>query len=119
MTRIVVVTAGLSDPSSTRLLAERLADATRRRLESSGHATHVDVVELRTLAHALADNLLTGFPSGRLVDAIDAVSAADGVIAVSPIFSASYSGLFKTFFDVLPDDLLAGKPVLIAATAGT
>ena len=119
MTRIVVVTAGLSEPSSTRLLADQLADATGRRVESSGHGVELEVVELRTLAHGLADNLLTGFPSGLLAEAVDAVTVADAVIAVSPIFSASYSGLFKTFFDVLPNDALAGKPMLIAATAGT
>ena len=41
------------------------------------------------------------------------------MIAVTPVFSASYSGLFKTFFDVLEDGTLEGKPVLLAATAGT
>jgi FMN reductase len=35
------------------------------------------------------------------------------------VFSASYSGLFKTFFDVLEQGVLDGKPVLAAATAGT
>ena len=61
-------------------------------------STHV---ELRALAHALADNLLTGFPTGELPTAIEMVRRADAVIAVTPVFSASYSGLFKTFFDVL------------------
>ena len=41
------------------------------------------------------------------------------MIAVTPVFSASYSGLFKTFFDVLEHGALDGTPVLIAATAGT
>ena len=50
---------------------------------------------------------------------MDAVAAADGLIVVSPIFSASYSGLFKSFFDVLDPAALDGKPVLIAATGGT
>ena len=45
--------------------------------------------------------------------------AADGLIAVSPIFNASYSGLFKLFFDVLERDALDGVPVLIGATGGT
>jgi FMN reductase len=119
MTRIVVISAGLSQPSSTRLLADRLASATASRLESAGRPTDVEIIELRSLAHSLADNLLTGFPSGALAEAVDSVSRADAVIAVTPIFTASYSGLFKTFFDVLEEDALAGKPVLIAATAGT
>lgn len=119
MTRLVVISAGLSQPSSTRLLADRLATATQTRVESAGRPVEVEVIELRTLAHALADNLVTGFPSGELADAIASVEQADAVIAVSPIFSASYSGLFKTFIDVLDKDALTGKPVLIAATAGT
>lgn len=115
MTRIAVVSAGLSVPSSTRLLADRLTDAT---VEALGEA-EVDVVELRPLAHALADHLLTGFAAGDLAEAIETVRHADGLIVVSPVFSASYSGLFKTFFDVLDTGLLDGKPVLVAATAGT
>lgn len=117
--RIVVVTAGLGTPSSTRLLSDRLADATVRALEDRDESVEVEVVELRGLAHALADNLLTGFPSGDLAEAVDAVRRADGLIAVTPVFSASYSGLFKTFFDVLEPETLAGTPVLMGATAGT
>jgi FMN reductase len=65
------------------------------------------------------DNLLTGFGSGALVEAVDQVRDADALIAVTPIFSASYSGLFKSFFDVLDAGVLDGKPVLLGATAGT
>lgn len=117
--RIAVVTAGLSQPSSTRLLADRLAAAVDRALRLHDEAVEVQVVELRTLAHDLTDNLLTGFPSEALAEAIATVTHADGLVAVTPVFSASYSGLFKTFFDVLDKDALTGKPVLAAATAGT
>ncbi len=116
---IAVVSAGLSQPSSTRLLADQLAEATTRALRRHGVDAEVAVVELRERAHDLANNLLTGFPSGDLRTAVDAVAKADGLIAVTPIFTASYSGLFKTFFDVLENDALAGKPVLIGATGGT
>jgi len=119
MTKLVVVTAGLSNPSSTRILADRLAAASAAALEADGLATDVDVIELRDLAHAVTDNLLTGFPSGDLADAVASVSSADAVIAVTPVFSASYSGLFKSFFDVLEAGALDGTPVLMAATAGT
>jgi FMN reductase len=116
MTRIAVISAGLSVPSSTRLLADRLSAAV---VEAIHGPVEVDVVELRPLAHALADNLLTGFASGELAEAIETVRRADALIVVTPVFSASYSGLFKTFFDVLEPDLLTGVPVLIGATAGT
>jgi FMN reductase len=117
--RLVVISAGLGVPSSTRLLADRLAAATSRELAARGEQIAVELVELRPLAHAIADNLLTGFPSGALADAVAAVRDADAVIAVTPVFAASYSGLFKSFVDVLEPGSLDGTPVLVAATAGT
>jgi FMN reductase len=117
--RLVVVSAGLSQPSSTRLLADRLTRAVRTRLVEDGRTAQLTVIELRDLAVDIANNLVTGFPSPVLAEAIEEVGTADGLIVVTPIFTASYSGLFKSFFDVLDNDLLAGKPVLIAATGGT
>ena len=116
---LAVVSAGLSNPSSTRLLSDRLTSATVAALADRGVTATVEVVELREHARDLADNLLTGFANKPLQAAVDTVSGADGLIAVSPVFSASYSGLFKTFFDVLDKDALAGTPVLMGATAGT
>ncbi|MFD8008181.1 FMN reductase [Streptomyces mirabilis] len=117
--KLVVVSAGLSLPSSTRLLADRLADATRRSLTDDERDVDIQVIELRDLATDIAGNLVTGFPGRTLSEALDAVTEADGVIAVTPVFSASYSGLFKSFFDVLDNEALFGKPVLIAATGGS
>ncbi len=119
MTRIVVLTAGLRQPSSSRLLADRLAVATTDVLRGRGQTAEVETVELREYARELTNHLLTGFAAGRLAQLIERVTAADALIVVSPIFSGSYSGLFKTFFDVLEPGVLAGKPVLIGATGGT
>ncbi len=116
---VVVVSAGLNVPSATRLLADRLAAATERHLRDAGLAPRIRVVELRDHAQDLINQLLTGFPSPKLQAATDEVLAADGLIAVTPIFNASYSGLFKVFFDVVEKDGLAGMPVLLAATGGT
>ena len=116
---IAVVSAGLSTPSSTRLLADRLTAATVAALSERGVPVTVEVVELREHARDLADDLVTGFANEPLQAAVDTVVGADAVIAVTPIFSASYSGLFKTFVDVLDKDALAGTPVLLGATAGT
>ena len=116
---LAVVSAGLSVPSSTRMLADRLTAATVDALRARGDDATVEVVELRTHARDLADDLVTGFPNESLRTAVDTVAGADGLIAVTPIFSASFSGLFKTFFDVLDKDALVGKPVLLGATAGT
>ncbi len=118
--RIVVVSAGLSVPSSTRLLGDRLASAA---VASAGaEPGDVRVVELRDLAVEIAHTFTNGFPGPALSEAIDAVSGADALIVVTPVFSASYSGLFKSFFDALSStdpEALTGMPVLIAATGGS
>ncbi|MFF6982616.1 FMN reductase [Streptomyces sp. NPDC008343] len=114
--KLVVVSAGLSVPSSTRLLGDRLAAATVRQ---AADPVDIEVVELRDLAVEIAHNFTNGFPGRQLAAAIEAVTSADGLIVVTPVFSASYSGLFKSFFDVIEKDALAGVPVLIAATGGT
>ena len=116
MKRLAVVAAGLSQPSSTRLLADRLTEAVVRAV---GEEVEVTVVELRDVAQDVTNNLLTGFPSPKLETAIQAVTGADGLIAVTPIFTTSYSGLFKSFIDVLDPQSLAGMPVLLGATGGT
>src|SRR5664279_6652709 len=116
---VAVVSAGLSQPSSTRLLGDQLAGAVRTAGADRGDRVEVITLELRELAHDITDNLLTGFPGVALQTALDAVSSADGLIAVTPVFSGSYSGLFKSFFDVLDREALVGTPVLLAATGGS
>src|SRR5260370_38472445 len=106
------------------LLSVRMDDAIRSEFECGGPAgdlrpVAVHVIELRELAVDIANNLVTGFPAPALAAALDRVAQADGVIAVTPVFTASFSGLFKSFFDVMDDELLTGKPALIAATGGT
>ncbi|TWG94992.1 FMN reductase [Nocardioides sp. J9] len=118
-TRVVVVSAGLSVPSSTRLLADQLGAAVEGAVVARGREVEVRHVELRPLAHALADRLLTGFATGELADALEQVRRADALVVVTPVFAASYSGLFKTFFDVVEPGVLDGTPVLVAVTAGT
>lgn len=116
---LLVISAGLGQPSSTRLLADRLAASTERHLRQRGMEPRRHTVELRDHAQALVNHLLTQAPSPDLKAAIDAVLGADGLVAVTPIFNASYSGLFKLFFDVIEQDMLAGMPVLMGATGGT
>ncbi|WP_309819351.1 FMN reductase [Pseudarthrobacter sulfonivorans] len=117
--RITVLSAGLGVPSSSRLLADQLAAATEHQLADAGYQVAVDVVELRDLAVDIANNFVTGYAAPRLAEVIAGVEATDGIIAVSPVFSASYSGLFKSFIDVLDPKSLEGKAVLLGATGGT
>lgn len=117
---LLVISAGLSQPSSTRLLADQLADATRAAVGGRGESAEVETIELRELAVEMAQTLVSGNrPTPGMVAATQKIAAADGIIAVTPVFTASYSGLFKTFVDLLDKDSLTGRPVLVAATAGT
>ncbi|GAA2230931.1 FMN reductase [Streptomyces amakusaensis] len=118
-TTIAIITAGLREPSSTRMLADRLESSARTELTRAGHTVESSFVELRPLGRAIIDAMLSGFPTTPLEEAFDTVAGADGVIAVTPAFNASFSGLFKSFFDILPEDTLSDMPVLIGATGGT
>jgi FMN reductase len=117
--RLAVISAGLSQPSSTRLLADRLVAAVTRRLAEKGIDVEVEVHELRDTAQDVTNNLLTGFANPKLEKVIESVTNADGLIAVTPIFTTSYSGLFKSFIDVIDPQALADMPVLIGATGGS
>jgi FMN reductase len=116
---VAVVSAGTSDPSSTRMLADRTAASVAAIAEQRGHTVRVTGVELREIAADIASALVTRHISPKLQQAVDALGAADGIIASTPVYKAGPSGLFTSFFQVLDNDLLIGKPVILAATAGT
>ena len=117
--RIVVVSGGLSAPSATRLLADRIAEATRAAVGARGDHAEIEVIEVRDLAKDLATTFIAGVPTAAVARAREQLATADGLIAVTPVFAAGYSGLFKMFFDALDPDTLTGVPTVIAATAGS
>ncbi len=114
--RIVALSAGLGEPSTTRMLADRLATAADNAIDGT---TSIEVVNLREFAHEITDAALTGFAAPRLQHVYDLVTAADALIVVVPTFKASYPGLFKSFVDAMDNEDLIGKVVLVAATGGT
>ena len=117
--RVVVVSGGMGMPSSSRMLADQLGEAARRELERVDVHTEITTIELRELAVDIANNMVTGFAPPALADALKSIADADALIVVSPVFSGSYSGLLKSFFDVLDNTALDSMPVLIAATGGS
>ncbi|PKQ32800.1 MAG: oxidoreductase [Actinobacteria bacterium HGW-Actinobacteria-2] len=114
MKRIVIVNAGLSQESATA----RLGRAIEAELQTVGQ-TDVSWVDLRTLARPIADHLVTGFPNVALGEALQQVTTADAVVALTPTYQGSYSGLFKSFFDLIDAAALTDVPVLLGATGGT
>ena len=117
--KLAVVSAGTSDPSSTRLLADRAADRAAAILTGNGHVVASDVIELREISADVSTALVTQLVKPKLQQAMTILREADGIIASTPVYKAGASGLFTSFFDVLDNDLLIAKPVILAATAGT
>jgi FMN reductase len=117
--RVVVVSAGTGHPSSTRQLTDRIAQKSLDLLEQAGTPATASVIELGPLAVDTARAAVAGFPGEQIQAAIDRLAAADAIIAATPVYKAGLSGLFKSFVDVLDNDLIVAKPVLLAATGGT
>lgn len=115
MRSVIAVSAGLSDESTTKVLAERILTEVAK-IDGD---INVELITLRDLAHDITDATLTRFASKPLQSVYDKLTKADGIVAVTPIYKASYNGLFKSFFDAIEEDVLTGKPVMVAATGGT
>ncbi|RZQ62422.1 CE1759 family FMN reductase [Amycolatopsis suaedae] len=116
---LVVVTAGTGDPSSTRMLADRVAQRVGAIADKRGEPVRVRVIDLREIAGEITTALVSQLTGPKLAKAVEALGAADGIVVSTPVYKAGPSGLFTSFFQVLDNDLLIAKPVVLAATAGT
>ncbi|MGN6444709.1 CE1759 family FMN reductase [Amnibacterium sp.] len=117
--KLVVVSGGTSDPSSTRMLADRITARVLARAADEGVDADTTVIELRPLAAELASAQVTGFASPALAAVIADLADADALVVATPVYKAGISGLVKSFFDVVDQDLLIAVPTVLAATAGT
>ncbi|WP_449397088.1 CE1759 family FMN reductase [Devosia riboflavina] len=117
--RLVVINAGVSDPSSTRLLADQVAQKSIEAFEAAGLKTNLNVIDLAPLATDIARAIVAGFPGEKLVAVFAQLAEADAVIAAAPVYKAGLSGLFKSFVDLMDDDLLIARPIILVATAGS
>ncbi|HWM15414.1 MAG TPA: NAD(P)H-dependent oxidoreductase, partial [Microbacterium sp.] len=117
--RLTIITAGVSDPSTTRLLADRAAQQTIDLLREAGTTAVVSVIELGPLAVDIARAIVSGHLGDNVQQAIERLGQADAIIASTPVYKAGISGLFKSFVDLIDNDLLIATPVILAATAGT
>jgi FMN reductase len=117
--RLAVVSAGTGDPSSTRLLADRIAERTAALASRHGNTVTVSVIDLREISADISNALVSQLMTPKLQQAITVLGQADGIIAAAPVYKAGPSGLFTSFFHILDNDLLVARPVVLAATAGT
>ena len=86
-----------------------------RWLQSHG----VEVTTLRIRDFNAEDLLFARFDSPQVLELIEAVSQADGLLIGTPVYKASFSGALKTLLDLLPERALHGKVVLPLATGGS
>lgn len=111
MVSVLVLSGSPSETSRTASLGDLIA----RKLEVGGiTAKHL---MLRNLPST--DLLSANTEAPEIKQAIDAISAAAGIVILTPIYKASYSGLTKTFLDLLPQFALENKAVFPVATGGT
>jgi FMN reductase len=108
---IVTVGGSPSHPSRSSLLA----DLVGARLRADGF--EVEPIEVRELP---AEDLVRANPeSPRLRAALGLIERAHGVVICTPVYKASYTGVLKTFLDLLPQLGLTGKIALPLVTGGT
>jgi FMN reductase len=117
--QITVVSAGVGEPSTTTKLAEGIAEKTANVLHNSALSAQVNIIELKNLAKDIAVASVSWQISQELQTALDIVTHSDAVVAASPVFKASYSGLFKSFWDVAAQDAVLGMPIALVATGGS
>jgi FMN reductase len=117
--RLAVVSAGTGDPSATRLLADRTAERVTALAAKHANTVTVSVIDLREISADISTALVSQLITPKLQKAVTALGDADGIIASTPVYKAGASGLFTSFFQVLDNDLLIAKPVVLAVTAGT
>ena len=111
--RIVAVSGSLHEPSKTTALVRAIADAVSARAETS-----VQLIELTTIGPSLAGALRREDLPPFIEEQLVAIEEADLLIVGSPVYRASFTGLFKHLFDFVGQYVLVGKPVLLAATGG-
>ena len=111
--RVVGFTGSTRRPSKSRAVADAIGAGVRAQLDVDFAV--FDVFDAGPgLGAAFTRSQLT--PEAAAI--VEAVEQADALIAVSPVYKGSYTGLFKHLFDFVDQNALANKPVIVGATGG-
>ena len=119
MIEIIAVSTGLSEDSTTTRLAQRMLASAENAFAARGAEVATTHINVRTLAKALVDLTVSGFPARELEEAFAAVKRASAVITVAPVYKAAPAGIHTLFWQLIDDASLAGTPVLLGGTGGT
>jgi len=114
MNATIVNAVGISGSPAARSKSRTLLERALAELSERGVTTAL--IDLSALP---ADALLGRRRAAEVDDALTSVSRASIVIASTPVYRATYSGLLKTFFDLMPVNGLVGKTAIPIATGGS
>ena len=112
--RVVAVSGSLHTPSRTTALVREILAALRRELPIDAH-----LIELADVGPEFAGTLRRDDLPASIEDELQRIEAADVLVVASPVYRASFTGLFKHLFDFVGQYALIDKPVLLAATGGS
>ncbi|WP_038346297.1 FMN reductase [Acinetobacter sp. A47] len=111
---IVAVSGGLNSPSKTESLVQAILDELSEAIDIKVH-----FVKLSEIGPLLGGAIYRNQLPQRVQDDLAAVEAADALIVGTPVYRASFTGLFKHFFDFVEQTALVDVPVLLAASGGS
>lgn len=116
--RIVAVVGNPGDRSRTKVLAQAITD--RLLASLAAHVSvHLQVLEIARLAPSIGRVSFASELPPEGAAALRAIESADLIVAATPVYKGSYTGLFKHLFDLLDPEALVGRPVLLAANGGS
>ena len=111
---VLGIAGSVRQPSRTAILVDAVVDAIVRQLDTTG-----EVIELGDRGTTFFDALSRDSISGRAREIVEAIEDADVLVVGTPVYRASYTGLFKHAFDLVHHEALVGKTVVLTATGGS
>lgn len=111
MSNVVIING---NPSLTSRLNGMIQYVEQRLAQAGIEIGHIRVAELPP-----EDLIKAKFDSEAILHANKKVEEVDGIIIASPVYKAAYTGVLKTYLDLLPQKGLSGKIILPLFIGGT
>lgn len=111
---IVAISGGLNAPSKTEALLQTLVERLAKAIPIQVH-----FIKFSEIAPLLGGAIYRNQLPQQVQDHLAAVENADALIVGTPVYRASFTGLFKHFFDFVEQNALIDVPVLLAASGGS
>jgi FMN reductase len=116
---LVAVSGSLHTPSKTTVLAAEILDRFADAFRAAGLPVETTLLELSEVGREFSGALTRAELSPAAEGAVQRIESATLLIVASPVYRASFTGLFKHVFDFVGQYALVDTPVLLAATGGS